>query len=159
MDAEQATGVCEFVIADMAGEQAVVADAMEAFREDVEQEAADELIGIEGHGFMAYGVAAIVLVPEGNATAVVGDEAGVGEGDAVGVVTEVFEHGFGAGERWFDMDVPVEVMQGCQVGCEGFVTGEFLMVAEEVETMLVVGLIQLFEQQAPEPPREHLVGQ
>ena len=43
----------EVVGADMAGEQAVVADAMEAFGQDVEEEAADELIDIEGHGFMA----------------------------------------------------------------------------------------------------------
>src|SRR3954468_20636439 len=32
-----------------AGEQAVVADAVEAVRQDVKQEAADELVGREGH--------------------------------------------------------------------------------------------------------------
>ena len=52
MEAEQATGMREFIVVDMVGEQAVVADAMEAFGEDVEQEAADELIDIEVHGFM-----------------------------------------------------------------------------------------------------------
>ena len=54
----------------------------------------------------------------------------------MGVAAEVLEYGFRAGERWLDMDVPVEVAQGCQVGSKGFVIGEFLMVSEEVETML-----------------------
>ena len=134
---------------DVTGEQAVVSDAMEAPGQDVKQESADELIGIEGHGLMAYGVAAIVLVPEGNTLGVIGDETGVGEGDAVGVPAEVLEHGFRAGEGWFDMDVPVEVTQGCEVGSKGFVIGEFLMLAEELEAM--VSLKQLFEQQGPEP--------
>jgi len=143
----------------MRGEQSVVSDAVEAFGQDVDQEAADELIDIEGHGLMANGVAAIVLVPEGDKMAVIGDESGVGEGDAVGIAAEVLEHGFGSGERWFDMDVPVEVTQGSQVGCKGFVIGEFPMVTEEVQTMLVVGLVQLLEQQVPKAPREHLVRQ
>ena len=142
----------------MRGEQPVVSDAVEAFGQDVDQEAADELIDIKGQGLMANGVAAIVLVPEGDTTPVIGDEAGVGEGDAVGIAAEVLEYGIGAGERWFDMDVPVEVTQGCQVGSKGFVIGELLMVSEEVQTMLVVGLVQLFEQQIPKAPREHLVG-
>ena len=132
------------MVADMAGEQAVVSDAVEAFGQDVDEEAADELIGLEGHGLVVYGVAAIVLMPEGDAMAVIGDETGVGEGDAVGVTAEVLEHGFGSGEGGVDMDVPVEVAQGCQVGGEGLVVGEFLMLAEEVETR--VGLMQLLEQ-------------
>lgn len=83
-------------------------------------------------------------MPEGDALSVVGDESGVGECDAVGVAAEVLEYGFGSGERCFDMDVPVEVAQGCEVGCECFVIGECLMVSEEVETR--VGLAQLLEQ-------------
>jgi len=143
----------------MRGEQPVVSDAVEAFGQDVDQEAADELIDIKGHGLMANGVGAIVLVPEGDTTPVIGDEAGVGEGDAVGIAAEVLEYGFGAGERWLDMDVPIEVAQGCQVGCKGIVFGDSLMVTEEVQTMLVVGLVQLLEQQVSKAPREHLVRQ
>ena len=60
----------------MRGEQPVVSDAVEAFGQDVEQETADELIDIERHGLMAYGVAAIVFMPEGNEMAVIGDESG-----------------------------------------------------------------------------------
>lgn len=105
---------------------------------------------------MAYGVAAIVFVPEGDPIVVIADESGVGECDAVGIAAEVFEHGFGSGEGCFDVDVPVEVAQGCQVSCKGLVLGKPLMLAEEMETM--VGLVQVFEQQVSEPPREHFVG-
>ena len=50
------------------GEQAVVADAVEALRQDVAEEAADELIGCKGHELVSCAaVGAIVLVPEGDA--------------------------------------------------------------------------------------------
>ena len=50
------------------GEQAVVADAMEPARQDVEQEPADELVGAERHDLLTVGsVAAIILVAESDA--------------------------------------------------------------------------------------------
>ena len=53
------------------GEQPVVADAMEALREDVAEEAADELTGCEGHDLVPRAaVSAIVLVLEGDAVVV-----------------------------------------------------------------------------------------
>ena len=46
---EQLTRPRHVVGAGASGEQAVVADAMEAFRQHVEEEAADELVGGERH--------------------------------------------------------------------------------------------------------------
>ena len=70
-DGEQLAGEREAGLAGGAGEQAVVADAMEAARQDVEQEAADELVGGERHDLLPVGaVAAIVLVAEGDAALV-----------------------------------------------------------------------------------------
>ena len=55
------------------GEQPVVADAMEALRQDVAEEAADELTGCEGHDLVPRAaVSAIVLVLEGDAVVVGG---------------------------------------------------------------------------------------
>ena len=141
----------------MAGDEAVMSDAVEAFGQDVDEEAADELIDIEGPGLMSYGVAAIVLVPEGDALAVVFDETGVGECDAVGVAAEVLEDGVGSGEGCLDMDVPVEVAQGSEVGGEGLFIGERLMVSEEAETR--VGLVEMIEHQGSEASGEHFMGQ
>src|SRR5229473_4989275 len=51
-----------------AGEQAVVADAVEARRQDVDQESADELGGSERHDLLAITTfGAIVLPSEGHA--------------------------------------------------------------------------------------------
>src|ERR1700751_5153508 len=53
------------------GEQAVVADAVEALRQDVDEEAADELTGCQGHELVSgAAVGAIVLVLEGDAVVV-----------------------------------------------------------------------------------------
>ena len=45
-----------------AGEQDAVADAVEALRQDVEQEAADELVGGECHDLLAVGAAAAIVL-------------------------------------------------------------------------------------------------
>ena len=69
-----------------AGEQAVVADAVEAVRQDVDQESADELAGGECHDLLTIApLGAIVLASEGDIGAVAGDQPAVGDGDAVGM--------------------------------------------------------------------------
>ena len=52
---EEFTGASQVLGAPAIGEEAVVSDAMEALRQDVEQEAADELVVCEGHGLVAVG--------------------------------------------------------------------------------------------------------
>src|SRR3546814_6520783 len=65
------------------GKEPVVADAMEARRQDVEEKAADELIGGEGHALVSGAtLGAVVLAFEGDAVVVEGGEAPVGDGDA-----------------------------------------------------------------------------
>jgi hypothetical protein len=66
-----------------AGQQSVVADAMEALRQNVEQKAPDELVGAERHDAVPrLPVAAVVLVAEGYAALVESNEAAVRDGDA-----------------------------------------------------------------------------
>src|ERR1700730_1356973 len=58
-----------------AGEQAVVADAVEAGRQHVDEEASDELVCGECHRLVSIATFdAIVLPPEGDAIAVEGDQ-------------------------------------------------------------------------------------
>ena len=74
------------------GEEAVMADAVEAGRQDVEEEAADEFPGLEAHELLAVAaVCAVVLAAEGDEVGIGGDEPAVGDGDAVGVAREVGE--------------------------------------------------------------------
>jgi hypothetical protein len=92
---EQLAGSTEICLAGSAGEQAVVTDAMEAARQDMEQEAADELVGRERHDVLPVGaVAAIVLVAEGDAALVEGDQTAVRDGDPVGVARQIGKHRF-----------------------------------------------------------------
>ncbi len=67
-------------------EKAVVPDAVEAARQDMEQEAADKLIDGERHDLLPIGaVATVVFVAEGNAGFVRGDQSAVRDCDPMGV--------------------------------------------------------------------------
>src|ERR1700730_4014892 len=71
--------------AGLAGEEAVVADAVEALRQDVHQEAADELEGIERHLLVPLGAFEAVILPlEGDAPVVEGDQAAIGDRHPIG---------------------------------------------------------------------------
>jgi hypothetical protein len=87
---EQLTGACDVVGASGFGEEAVVADAMQAFWQHVDEKAADELVGGDGHALVPIAaLAAVVLALEGDALLVAGDQAAVGDGDAVGVARQM----------------------------------------------------------------------
>src|SRR5262249_9003552 len=86
LDVEQPTRLRDVVGASGVGEEAVVTDAMEAGGQDVDQKAADELVGGERHHLGPVApVGAVILPPEGHAGVAEGDEAAVRDGDAVGV--------------------------------------------------------------------------
>src|SRR5215831_2455299 len=85
-----------------AGEQAVVADAVEAVWQDVNEEAADELMGCERHRLVSIAAFDPVVLPaEGDAVVVQCDQAAVGDGDAVGVTRQIGQYCFGTAERAF----------------------------------------------------------
>src|SRR5208282_966558 len=65
-------------------QEAEVPDAMKPVRQDVDQEAANELIGIQGHDLLAVAIA-VVLPPEPDLAVVHGHQAIIGDGDAVGI--------------------------------------------------------------------------
>ena len=80
-------------------EEAVVANAVKAGREHVEEHAADEFGRRQRHGLPAgRAVPAVVGVAEAHGAVVQGAQALVGDGDPVGVAAEVVEDLFGTGE-------------------------------------------------------------
>ena len=104
---EQTARLGDVVGARAAGEQAVVADAVEALRQDVDQESADKLGGSECHDLLAITtIGAIVLPSEGDAGAIAGDQPTVCDGDAVGIARQIGQHGLWAAERTFGIDDP-----------------------------------------------------
>src|SRR3954447_23736254 len=89
-----------------AGEQAVVADAVEAVKQDVKQEAADELVGREGHALDPLTAwhaipSPIVLPAERHAAAVEDEEPAVRDRDPMGVAGQVGQHGLGSFVKGF----------------------------------------------------------
>jgi hypothetical protein len=87
------------------GEQAVVADFDEAFGQDVQGEAAEELGQFQRHFLLAIAVG-VVAPAEGDFVFVQVDESTGRDGDAVGVAAEVVEDLGGTAEGGFAVDVP-----------------------------------------------------
>src|SRR6516162_8916504 len=69
--------------------QAVIADFVEAGREDVLEKASNEFVA--GHCFLALAVGCPILVSVGDGLVVDGQHAVVGDGDAEGVAGEIVE--------------------------------------------------------------------
>ena len=89
------------------GEESEVTNAMEAVGQGVEQEAPDELVGLQTHGL--YGaVVAIVLPGEPDMFVVAGLDAAVGDGDAMGVAAEIGENLRGSAEGLLGVDDPCD---------------------------------------------------
>ena len=85
---EQAAAQHQFFGPVAVGHESVVADALESVGQNVQQEASDELGGLEAHGLVDV-AGFVVLVGEGDRFATHLDEPVVGEGDAVGVPGQV----------------------------------------------------------------------
>ena len=79
-------------------EKTVMADAMKAVREGVQQETPDELVGRQGHDF-ALVVMAVIAPAETDLLARHVDQAAVRDGDVVRVATEIGQDRRGAGEN------------------------------------------------------------
>ena len=133
------------------GEKAVVADAVESFWKDVDQEAPDEFMDIEGHDLVALRpLGSIILPGEGDGLVVDADEPTVGDGDPVGIAGEIGEHRHGPGERLLGMNRKVDLVEGLEIGIESRFRGKRLVVVEELETTIGMSLFEAFENQASE---------
>jgi hypothetical protein len=74
----------------------------------MDQEPPDELVRLERHGLVAAGsLDPVVLVAERDAGCVGGDEAAVGDRDAVGVAGQIGQHVLRPGERPLAIDEPL----------------------------------------------------
>ena len=104
------------------GQEAVVADACEAARQNVHQKAADELVGREGHRFVSVSIG-VVFPAERHALAVELRDPRVGDRHAMRVAGQVLEHLWCAAERWFGIDHPLSLdrlsKEPFECGCFG----------------------------------------
>src|SRR5215831_2923985 len=91
-----------------AREQSVVADAMEALRQNVQHEPPDELAWGHSHGLIPAGpLAPVVLILECDALLVGADQSARGNGNAVRVASEIGQYLLGSGEGALGIDMPL----------------------------------------------------
>jgi len=156
---EELAGAADVGGARAFGEQAVVADAVQAFWHHGNEEAADELEGLERHVLVAIApLDAVVLPPEGDALLVAGDQAAVGDGDAVGVARQIVQQRLRSAERTLGVDDSLCLAERREIGCEALGIGERGEIAEEAQATGLVGSDELLQQQPPEQVGEHAHG-
>src|SRR5215471_980577 len=122
---EEPAGQCNVVGPFGIGEEAVVTDAMKSVGQDMDQEAADELVGVERHKLIASVALGPVILPfESDALAGEGDEPAVGNRSAVCVAGKIGEDGVGSAKRSLGIDDPFDLAQCGEEGLEGCRLGE-----------------------------------
>src|SRR5215472_11372166 len=155
-DVQQFTCLGEMLAACGIGDEAIVADAMKAAGQNVQQEAAHELVGVEGHGLVAGpAFGAVILPAEGDATLVEREQAAVGDGHAMGVAGQIGEHRCWPGKRTLGIDHPFDFAQRCEPFGESARISERGVLSEELQLAATMSLIEFFEEATTEQPREH----
>jgi hypothetical protein len=112
------------------------ADADKAAGQDVEQEAAQELLRSERHHSLLISVG-IILPAESNLVMVESHEAMVGDGYAMGIAGEIAEYMMGTAEGGLGVDDPVLTEQGAQEAAERLFVGQGLKRSGEGELVLL----------------------
>ena len=141
------------------GQKAIGTDSYEVAGQHVEEEAACEFVGVELHRAVLTGMG-VIFPGEGDRLLIDGEEAVVGNGDAVGISSEILEGLRGPAERRLGVNGPVmasglaqETIEGCGILVE---PGQ---VAMEVQTALVVSGPCESEPFATENAAQHANGQ
>ena len=131
-------------------------DTVEAVRQDVDQEAADELARRQTHDFLAVtGLDAVVLPAERDGLGVRADQAVVRDRDPVGVAAQIGQHRFGAAEGRFGAHHPFRLAQWRKPGGESLGIRKALEVAEERQLACAVQRRQPFQEQSSEQPGQN----
>ena len=131
------------------GKQTIMTNAVKAVRNGVKQEAADELMRIERHHLLPA-ACSIILPSEGDAIAIDADEAGIGDGNAMGVAAEIGQHLFGAGKWRLGIDDPVDTPGFFDNAIECGRIGQAGDIGKKPKLVQVGGMLQLFKKQPPE---------
>ena len=139
------------------GEEAEVADAHEAARQYVEQEAAEELIDRQSHDPLAVTVCGIAP-SESDFAISKSKQPVVGDGNAVSVVAEIAQHVFRSTEGRLGINHPVLSEQHSEPGCEGLRIRERRELAVELKRAFAESGLECGDELAAEDTAEYLDG-
>ena len=140
------------------GQDPVIADALEAAGQDVEEKASNKLTGIQGHGLLQT-VSVVVLAGEGDLGVLDANEAMIGNGYAVGVARQVIEDGIGACKRRFGMNDPFPASTVVEKRCKRVGFGQCFDRTMESQLALLEGVVQGLEEAAAKETGQDPDGQ
>src|SRR5260370_26789486 len=123
------------------GEEAVGTNAHEAARQQMEQEAAEELVDRQRQQALLVGMGG-VSPAEGDVALLQADQYAVGDGDAVSVAAEIAQRVFGAAEGWLGIDDPAVAEEGSAPSGEGSWSCKWGEVSMELELVVAEGGVQ-----------------
>ena len=140
------------------GEEAEVANAHEAGWQQVQQEAAQELVNRKVHDALAV-VVSRVPPAEAHVAIFQCDQPGVGDGDAMGVGAEIAQYMFRSAEGWLGIDDPVVAVQATQPGREDARVGECSKLTMEVERAFTESTLECGDELTAKDAPEYLPRQ
>src|SRR3954465_13644695 len=130
-------------------EETVMADAMKAVRQGMQQETPNELIGRQGH-HLALAVMPVIAPTEADLPVCHIDQPAVRDGDAVRIATEIGQDRRGAGKGAFGVDYPLRAPQFAEAVGEDRRGSETGQRAEECQSAGIEGGPQLLQEQPTE---------
>ena len=111
-----------------------MSDAMEAGGQNVDQEAADELIRRQAHDLHAVtALDAVVFPPEGDSVGIGADEAMVGDRHTVRVSAQIRQDRLGSTEGWLCIHNPFDFAQRCEMDGKSIRVCQSHQIAKELE--------------------------
>ena len=140
------------------GEEAEIANALEAIGKYVKQESTDEFVSAKRHRLVAV---AIAIIPPAKLNLAVIDieQAIVGDGDAVRVSCDILEDFFRPGEGSLRVDHPVLFLDGSKVTQEGAACPKWFQEGKELQVAGIEGLLEIIEEQSTKQTGQHGNGQ
>ena len=155
LTAQQLARLCQILFSPGVGDQTVVADAVEPWGEDMEQETAHKLLGGERHGLVPCPALGPVILPaESHAAFIQCNETAVGNGHPMGIARQIGEHRRRSREGALGVDDPLALTLRVDLIVEGRGIGQRLMLPEELQLASTMGGGELLQKQAPEQPGE-----
>src|ERR1035438_100355 len=139
----------QFFLSVAVAEKSVIANAVEAMRQNVEEKATDEFLGRKGRRFL-LAVVSIVLVSEAYLIGFDVEQAVVRDRDAMGVAADIIQHLFGTGEGPLGIDDPLCLFERLQVTDKCAPITEAFQGGEELQFARIEGVLELLQKQATE---------
>lgn len=157
---EQSPAETDAISSVAVGEKAEVTHTVEAIRQYMQQETPDELVRIKAHDLLAFPAVATVILPSEGYVAVIDlDDAAVGDGDTMGVPTEIGQHLVRAAEWWLRVNDPFDAASTRDMAGEGLVVVEMTEFVGEAKFTVSEGSGKGVQKEPPKQARQHAHGQ